>query len=215
MKRIKLIQELTASGVVAVIRAASADDAIKMIEAVKEGGVRAIEITMTVPGAVDLIKDLTETYKGTDVIIGAGTVLDSETARACILAGAAYIVSPGFDKETVELCNLYRVPVMPGVMTVTEVMEALKSGVEIVKVFPGSAFGPGIIKAFKGPLPQGNYMPTGGVSLDNVKDWIKAGAVAVGVGGDLTGDAKNGRYDLVTEKAEAFIEAVREARKEN
>jgi 2-dehydro-3-deoxyphosphogluconate aldolase/(4S)-4-hydroxy-2-oxoglutarate aldolase len=210
----KIIQELTASGVVAVIRAASADDAIKMIEAVKEGGVRAIEITMTVPGAVDLIKDLTETYKGTDVIIGAGTVLDSETARACILAGAAYIVSPGFDKETVELCNLYRVPMMPGVMTVTEVMEALKSGVEIVKVFPGSAFGPGIIKAFKGPLPQGNYMPTGGVSLDNVKDWIKAGAVAVGVGGDLTGDAKTGRYDLVTEKAKAFIEAVREAREE-
>ncbi len=214
MKRIKLIQELTASGVVAVIRAASADDAVKMIEAVKEGGVRAIEITMTVPGAVELIKNLSTTYKGTDVIIGAGTVLDPETARACILAGAEYIVSPGFDKETVELCNLYRVPVMPGVMTVTEVMEALKSGVEIVKVFPGSAFGPGIIKAFKGPLPQGNYMPTGGVSLDNVKEWIKAGAVAVGVGGDLTGDAKTGRYDLVTEKAKAFIKAVKEAREE-
>lgn len=215
MNRIKTIQQISESGVVAVIRAESKEQGIKIIEAVKKGGIKALEITMTVPGAVDIIKEISKIYKDDDVIIGAGTVLDPETARACILAGAKYIVSPSLNTDTIRLCNRYRIPVMPGTMTIKEAIEALELGAEIIKVFPGSAFGPSIIKAFKGPVPQGNYMPTGGVSLENVKDWINAGAVAVGTGGSLTKGAKTGDYDLVTETARKFVEAVKEARENN
>jgi len=213
MKRLEMIKKISDAGIVAVIRATSKEEGIKIVEAVKKGGIKALEITMTVPGAVDIIKELSEIYKDDeDMLIGAGTVLDPETARACILAGAKYIVSPSLNVETVKLCNRYRIAVMPGVMTVKEAVEALELGVEIIKVFPGNAFGPSIISSFKGPLPQANFMPTGGVSLDNVKDWIKAGAVAVGTGGDLTKGAKTGNYELVTETAAKFVEAVRVAR---
>lgn len=212
MKRLKTIQKMIECGVVAVIRADSKEQGIKIVDAVKKGGIKALEITMTVPGAVDIIKELSEVYKNDDVIIGAGTVLDPETARACILAGAQYIVSPALNVETIKLCNRYRIPVMPGVMTVTEALEALEYGVEIIKVFPGNAFGPSIIKSFKGPLPQGNFMPTGGVNLDNIKDWVKSGAVAVGTGSDLTKGASTGNYELVTETAAKFVDAVKKAR---
>jgi len=212
MKRLEIINKICDLGIVAVIRATSKAEGVKIVDAVKKGGIKALEITMTVPGAIDIIKELSEIYKDEDVIIGAGTVLDPETARSCILAGAKYIVSPSLNSETIKLCNRYRVPIMPGVMTVKEAIEALELGVEIIKVFPGNAFGPSIISAFKGPLPQANFMPTGGVSLDNVKDWIKAGCVAVGIGGDLTKGAKTGNYELVTETAAKFVEAVRKAR---
>lgn len=212
MKRVENIQRIVESGVVAVIRAESKEEGIKIIEAVKKGGIKVLEITMTVPGAVDIIKELSESYKNEDVIIGAGTVLDPETARACILAGAKYIVSPSLNIETIKLCNRYRIPVMPGVMTITEAISAMEAGAEIIKVFPGNAFGPSIIKAFKGPVPQGNFMPTGGVNLENTAAWIKAGAVAVGTGGDLTKGAKTGDFDLVTETAKKFVEAVKNAR---
>lgn len=214
MERIKIIQDITNSGVVAVIRAESKEKGTKIIEAVKNGGINIIEITMTVPEAADIIKELSKVYKDDNLIIGAGTVLDPETARICILAGAKFIVSPSLNIETVKLCNRYRVPVIPGVMTLKEAVEALEMGAEIIKVFPGSAFGPSIIGAYKGPIPQGNFMPTGGVNLDNVKDWINKGAVAVGTGGDLTKGAKTNNYDLVTETAKLFVKAVREA-KEN
>ncbi len=212
MKRLETIRRIIECGVVAVIRAESKAEGVKIVDAVKQGGIKALEITMTVPGAVDIIKELSETYKNEDVIIGAGTVLDPETARLCILAGAKYIVSPSLNVETVKLCNRYRVPIMPGIMTVKEALEALEYGVEILKVFPGNAFGPSIISAFRGPLPQGNFMPTGGVSLENAKDWIRAGAVAIGTGGDLTKGAKTGDYQLVTETARKFVEAVKAAR---
>ncbi|MEA4846271.1 MAG: bifunctional 4-hydroxy-2-oxoglutarate aldolase/2-dehydro-3-deoxy-phosphogluconate aldolase [Clostridiaceae bacterium] len=212
MERIKTIMKIADEGVVAVIRAESKEEGLKIVDAVKQGGIKTLEVTMTVPGAVDIIKQISEHYKNEDVLIGAGTVLDPETARACILAGAKYIVSPSINPETIKLCNRYRIPVMPGVMTVKEAVEALELGAEIIKVFPGSAFGPDIIKAFKGPIPQGNFMPTGGVSLSNVKDWIKAGAVAVGTGGDLTKGAKTGDYALVTRTAGEFVEAVKAAR---
>lgn len=215
MKRLQMIKKISDAGLVAVIRATSKEEGIKIVEAVKKGGITALEITMTVPGAVEIIKELSEIYKDDeDMLIGAGTVLDPETARACILAGARYIVSPSLNVETVKLCNRYRIAVMPGVMTVKEALEALELGVEIIKVFPGNAFGPSIISSFKGPLPQANFMPTGGVSLDNVKDWINAGAVAVGTGGDLTKGVKTGDYALVTETAAKFVEAVRKAREE-
>lgn len=213
MKRIQTIQKIIESGLVAVIRAESKEQGRKTIEAVKEGGIKAIEITMTVPGAVDIIKELTLEYRNEDLLIGAGTVLDPETARACILAGAQYIVSPSLNIETVKLCNRYRVAVMPGVMTITEALTAMEYGAEIIKVFPGNAFGPSIIKAFKGPVPQGNFMPTGGVSLDNISEWIAAGAVAVGTGGDLTKGAADGNYQLVTDTAKKFVDEINKARR--
>jgi 2-dehydro-3-deoxyphosphogluconate aldolase / (4S)-4-hydroxy-2-oxoglutarate aldolase len=212
MKKFETIQKIVESGVVAVIRAESKEQGIKIVDAVRKGCIKALEITMTVPGAVDIIKDLTEEYRNEDVIIGAGTVLDPETARACILVGARYIVSPYLSIDTMKLCNRYAIPIMPGVMTVKEIIEAMEYGADILKIFPGNAFGPSIIKSFKGPIPQGNYMPTGGVSLSNVKDWIKAGAVAVGTGGDLTIGAKNGDYALVTDTAAKFVNEVKVAR---
>ena len=212
MNRLKIINEIAEAGIVAVIRAESKEDGLKIVEAVKAGGVKILEVTMTVPGAVDIIKELSDAYKDEDVVIGAGTVLDPETARACILAGAKYIVSPSLNLDTVKLCNRYRIPIMPGVMTITEALTAMEAGVEIVKVFPGNAFGPSIIKAFKGPVPQGNFMPTGGVDIDNVDQWIKAGAVAVGAGSSLTKGAKTGDYKLVTETAKRFVDAIKKAR---
>ncbi|MTI94329.1 MAG: bifunctional 4-hydroxy-2-oxoglutarate aldolase/2-dehydro-3-deoxy-phosphogluconate aldolase [Firmicutes bacterium] len=214
MQRLETIRKIVEDGVVAVIRAESKEQGAKLVDAVKAGGIRALEVTMTVPGAVEIIRELSERYAGEDVLLGAGTVLDPETARACILAGAKYIVSPSLNPETIKLCNRYRVLVMPGVMTVKEAVEAMELGAEILKVFPGSAFGPGIIKALKGPLPQINLMPTGGVSLDNVRQWIEAGAVAVGTGGELTKGAKSGNYQLVTDTAAHFMGQVKRAREE-
>lgn len=212
MKKFDTLNAIAESGVVAVVRAESKEQGMKIVEAVKEGGLKALEITLTVPGAVDIIRDVANEYKGTDMIIGAGTVLDPESARACILAGAEYIVSPYFDADTAKLCNRYAIPYMPGVMTPKEVIAAMEAGVDICKVFPGSAFGPSIIKGFKGPIPQGNYMPTGGVSLDNVSEWIGNGAIAVGAGSVLTKGAKTGDYAAVTETAKKFVEAVKAAR---
>lgn len=212
MKKYETIQSILESGVVAVVRADSKEQGFQIIEAVKAGGIKAIEITLTVPGAIDIIKELVEAYKGQDVIIGAGTVLDPESARLCILAGAKYIVSPMFDLETVKMCNRYAIPVMPGVMTPAEVVKALEAGVDVCKVFPADAFGPAIISAFKGPFPQGNFMPTGGVDLSNVKEWIAKGAVAVGVGGILTKGAKTGNFKEVEETAAKFVQLVKEAR---
>lgn len=177
MNRVRTIMKLAQQGVVAVIRADSKEQGLKIVDAVKKGGIKMLEITMTVPGAIDIIKELAEHYKNEDVVIGAGTVLDAETARACILAGAKYIVSPSFNADVIKLCNRYRILVMPGAMTVKEAVEGLEAGAEIIKIFPGSVFGPQIIKAFKGPIPQGNFMPTGGVNLGNVKEWIKSGAI--------------------------------------
>lgn len=214
MKKYEIIQKIIDNGVVAVIRASSKEEGFKIIEAVKKGGIKALEITLTVPGAVDIIKELVQAYQGEDVIIGAGTVLDPESARACILAGAKYIVSPYFDPETVKLCNRYAVPCMPGAMNPKDVVQALEAGVDIIKIFPADVYGPSIISALKGPLPQGNYMPTGGVDLDNVKEWIKKGAVAVGVGSVLTKGAETGDFEKITETAIKFVNAVKEARGE-
>ncbi len=211
MKKYEVLKKLTDIGVVAVIRASSKEEAEKIVSAVGKGGIKAIEITMTVPGAIEIIAELVKTADK-DMIIGAGTVLDSETARACMLAGAKYIVSPCFDEATARCCNRYAIPYMAGIMTPKEAVCAMEFGVDILKVFPGGAFGPSIIKDLKGPLPQGNYMPTGGVSLDNVKDWIKMGAIAVGTGGSLTAGAKTGDFEKVTNTARAFVEAVKEAR---
>ncbi|EIV99553.1 MULTISPECIES: bifunctional 4-hydroxy-2-oxoglutarate aldolase/2-dehydro-3-deoxy-phosphogluconate aldolase [Thermoanaerobacter] len=212
MERIQTIKQIVENGIVAVIRAESKEEGKKLVDAIKKGGIKTIEVTMTVPGAVDIIKELSNVYKDDEVIIGGGTVLDPETARMCIMAGAKFIVSPSLNIETIKLCNRYRVSVIPGVMTVTEAIQALEYGVEILKLFPGNSFGPSIISAFKGPLPQANFMPTGGVNLDNIKDWIKAGAIAVGIGSDLTKGAKAGDFELVKETAAKFVEEIKKAR---
>ena len=181
-------------------------------EACIEGGVVAVELTFTVPFAHEIINTLAKRYQSGEVIIGAGTVLDPETARIAMLSGAQYIVSPHFNPDTMKLCNRYRVPVMPGVVTPREAIEALEAGADILKVFPGELFGPKAIKALKGPIPQGRYMPTGGVSVDNVGEWIKAGAVAVGAGSSLTAGAKTGEYEKITSTARVFLENIRAAR---
>lgn len=205
MERINRLSRLEKSGVVAVIRGDSPEGALKTSEAVIAGGVKGIELTFTVPYADQVIKDLVKKYKADkDVVIGAGTVLDAITARLAIMAGAEFIVSPTFDKETAELCNLYQIPYLPGCMTITEMKVALKAGVDVVKLFPGSAFGPSVIKAFKAPLPHLNIMPTGGVSVENMEEWFGAGAVVVGAGGNLTAPALKGDYKGVTLMASEY-----------
>ena len=206
----RVLSRIQESGLVAVVRADSVEQAEKIAEALVAGGVIAIEVTFTVPGAAKAIQALTEKYPS--VLIGAGTVLDSETARVALLAGAQYIVSPYLNREMVKLCNRYRVACMPGAMTIKETVEAMEAGADIVKIFPGELFGPAIIKAIKGPLPHSLLMPTGGVSLENVADWFKAGSVAVGVGGTLTAGAKKGDYASITQVAKQFTEKIKEAR---
>ena len=168
MKKFDVLNRIAAVGVVAVVRAETEEQAINVSAACIEGGIPAIEVTFTVPGADKVIAALKAKFPADKLIVGAGTVLDSETARAAILAGAEYIVSPGFDLESAKLCNRYQVPYMPGCMTITEIVRAMEAGCDIVKLFPGSLPGPSYVKAVKGPLPQANIMPTGGVDLNNV-----------------------------------------------
>ena len=213
MKKEQVITKMKDECLVAVVRAESKEQGEKVIDAIIAGGINFIEITMTVPGAVDIIKAMCDKYRDNkNVVIGAGTVLDPETARAVILAGAQYVVSPGLNPETVKLCNRYRVPMLPGVMTPTEAITALELGCDIIKVFPGNIVGPAAISSFRGPLPQGEFMPSGGVDVDHVEKWLKAGACAVGTGSNLTAGAKKGDYAAVTAKAQEFVKAVADAR---
>ena len=186
MKKLSVMQKMINSGVIAVVRAENWKEALRIAESVKAGGIKAIEVTMTVPGALEAIEELSGTYTQEQLIIGAGTVLDAETARAAILAGAEFIVSPALNIDLVKMCNRYQKVSMPGAMSIGEIIEVMEAGGDFVKFFPGSAFGPEIIKAIKGPLPYAPLVPTGGVSLANIADWIKAGCEAVGIGGELT-----------------------------
>lgn len=214
MDKKQIVEQLESLGLVPVVRASSADEAMQVIEAIKAGGVNVLEITMTVPGAVRVIEKVANKY-GSDVLVGAGTVLDPETARACLLAGAQFIVSPALNLDTIALCHRYSAPVMPGVLTPTEVITAWSAGADFVKVFPcGAVGGASYIKNLKGPFPQIKMIPTGGVSLKTAQDFIKAGASALGVGTDLV-DVKAiraGEPHVVTERAQQFVELVREAR---
>jgi len=212
MDKEKILSKITEGGLVAVVRAESSDQALKIADACLKGGVAAIEITFTVPGADQVIRDLAAKYQNGEILLGAGTVMDTETARTAILAGAQYVVSPYLNVEVVKLCNRYRVPCMPGAMTIKEVVEAMEAGADIIKIFPGDLFGPKIIKAILGPIPYAKMMPTGGVDIDNVEQWIKAGAVAVGVGSSLTKGAKTGDYEAITRTAQEFIARIKAAR---
>ncbi len=211
--RVETIHAIEACGVVAVIRLTDATKLSAVVEALAAGGVRAIEVTMTVPGAIRLIEQISGTLPA-GFVLGAGTVLDPETARQAILAGAQFVVSPVFREGVVRLCHRYGVAAMPGCFTPTEILEAWEAGADIVKVFPATALGPGYFKDVRGPLPQVRLMPTGGVSLANAGDWITAGAVAVGVGTALV-DGKAvaaGRFDVITATAAQFVAAVAAAR---
>jgi 2-dehydro-3-deoxyphosphogluconate aldolase/(4S)-4-hydroxy-2-oxoglutarate aldolase len=211
--RASIVAAIESTGVVAVVRLDDTDAFPEMAAALVEGGVRAIEVTMTVPRAVALIESLAASAPR-DVIVGAGTVLDAETARQVILAGARFVVGPVLRPAVIELGHRYDVAVIPGCFTATEILTAWEAGADIVKVFPATALGPGYFKDIRGPLPQVRLMPTGGVTRENAGAWIAAGAVAIGVGTALV-DAKavsTGRFDLLTANARQFIEAVRVAR---
>ena len=213
MKKSEVILELKRQGVVAVIRGESFDEGVNISKACIAGGLKAIEMAYTNAAASDIIKELCEMYKDDkEVLIGAGTVLDAPTARMAILAGAKYIVSPSFDKETAVLCNRYGVPYLPGCMTIKEIITAMEAGSEIVKLFPGSAFGPGYIGAVKSPLPQVSMMVTGGVNLNNLDRWFKAGVDAIGVGGELNKLGAQGKWDEITEVAGQYVAKAKEVR---
>lgn len=212
MLKLKVLNRVVESGLVAIVRTESPEQAARIGDACAQGGVAALEITFTVPSAAAVITDLVKRYKPEQITIGAGTVLDPETARIAILAGAQFLVSPSVNAETGRLANRYQVPYMPGADNVRDVVEAMECGADIIKVFPGETLGPDFIKAVRAPLPQASLMPTGGVSLDNARAWIKAGAVALGVGGNLIAGAKTSDYESITRLARRFIEVIREAR---
>ncbi len=209
MEKRETINKIYATGIVPVVRAKNAEQAIKITEAIKAGGINVIEITMTVPGALGVIKELSDRYKDDpDMLIGAGSVLDGITARQVILAGAKFVVGPSLDLDMIKVANLYQVPVIPGAMTPTEVAKAMEAGAEIIKIFPATLFGPKIIKAIKGPIPQANLLPTGGVNIDNAKDWFDAGSFAVGAGSAIVDGAESGDYKKVEENARQFAELI-------
>lgn len=217
MGKSETINRIIENGVIPVVRAESADVAMRAIDAIKAGGVSVLEITMTVPGAIRVIEEVVKRF-GDEATVGAGTVLDSETARACILSGAQFIVSPALDLDTIACCRGYSIPVMPGALTPSEVVTAWKGGADFVKVFPANALGgASYIKALKAPLPQIELVPTGGVSLNTAADFIKAGAAALGVGSDLvdTKALRAGDEKVITERAKQFIQIVKSAREES
>lgn len=214
MNKQGVLSRIEEVGVVPVVRAASAEEAMQVIEAIRVGGVPVLEITMTVPRAVRVIEQVADRY-GNEVVVGAGTVLDAETARACILAGANFVVGPSLNVEMIELCRRYSIAVMPGALTPTEVVTAWQAGADVVKVFPcGALGGAKYLRALKAPLPQIEMIPTGGVSLSTAAEFIHAGAFALGVGADLvdTKAIRSGQPERVTEAARAYVSAVREAR---
>jgi len=201
-------------GLVPVVRAASAEEAFAAVEAIRAGGIPILEITLTVPGAIEMINQLTKRL-GDEALIGAGTVLDADTAQQCIDAGARFIVSPALDIPTIQLCRRLDVPVFPGALTPTEVVAAWRAGANAVKVFPANAVGgASYLKSLKAPLPQIELLPTGGVNLNTAADFIAAGAFALGVGADLVDLAalRRGEAATITEKARQYVAAVAAAR---
>jgi 2-dehydro-3-deoxyphosphogluconate aldolase / (4S)-4-hydroxy-2-oxoglutarate aldolase len=214
MNKTDVLQRIRATGLIPVVRADSAELAMRAVERIKAGGVDVLEVTMTVPGAIGVIEKLAATFRS-EVVIGAGTVLDPEIAGKCIDSGAQFVVSPSLNEETIAFCRKRNVACFPGALTPTEVVRAWNAGADAVKVFPaGAVGGPSYLRALKAPLPEIELVPTGGVSLKTAADFIKAGAMALGVGADLvdTKALREGRDEVITERARQFLEIVREAR---
>ena len=213
IEKIDILNRIVKSGVIAVIRASSEEEAVRIADAACAGGIIALEITMTVPGAIDVIRMLAGRYEGQAAIIGAGTVLDPETARIAMLSGAKFIVGPTLNEGMIRMCNRYQINCIPGAASASEVLMALELGAPLVKIFPGGLLKPDFIRDIRGPIPFAPLIPTGGVNTENVGHWITAGAVAVGIGSDLTKEAvQKGDYSLITEKARRYVTAVHEAR---
>ena len=214
MDKAAKLQLIRDTGVIAIMRAHSSDQLIAAADAIRAGGVRVIEVTMTTPGALSVIEEATTRY-GEDVIFGAGSVLDAETARAAILAGADFVVAPTLDLATIQLCSRYSVPVMPGCYTPTEILSAWQAGADMVKLFPASVGGPPLVKAILAPLPHIAIVPVGGVDLDTAAAFIASGAAALGVGSSLVNQRllDAGDMDELTRRAGAFIEQVRAGRR--
>jgi 2-dehydro-3-deoxyphosphogluconate aldolase / (4S)-4-hydroxy-2-oxoglutarate aldolase len=214
MNKTEVLKRIRETGLIPVVRAESADLAMQAVAALKAGGLDVLEVTMTVPGAIEVIQRLAREY-GDEALIGAGTVLDPETALACTKAGAQFIVSPALNEETIAFCREQDVAIFPGALTPTEVVRAWKAGADAVKVFPaGAVGGASYLKALKAPLPQIELIPTGGVSLKTAADFIKAGAMALGVGADLVDPTalREGNTALITERARQFLEIVQVTR---
>ena len=214
MEKRDVFNRMVSEGLIPIVRVSSAQEAMDVADAIKEGGVTFIEITMSVQGAIDVIKELTQKY-GDEIIMGAGTVLDPETGRAALLAGAQFIVSPTLNLDLIQLAHRYSAVVIPGTMTPTEILTAWNAGADMVKVFPAAQLGgPEYIKAIRGPLPQILLVPTGGVNLQNASAFIKAGAVALGVGGELVDKkaVKEKKFNVITENTRAYLKTIKEAR---
>jgi len=214
MNKSEVLQRISEVGVIPVVRAASGEEAAKVIKAIKLGGLSILEITMTVPGAIKVIEEVANRY-GEEVVVGAGTVLDPDTARDCIQAGATFVVSPSLNVKTIELCRCQSIAVFPGALTPTEVVTAWQAGADAVKIFPcGAVGGAKYLASLKAPLPQVEMIPTGGVSLATAADFITAGAFAIGVGADLVNLSaiRSGEPDKVAEAARAYVAAVAKAR---
>jgi 2-dehydro-3-deoxyphosphogluconate aldolase/(4S)-4-hydroxy-2-oxoglutarate aldolase len=202
MDKYSIIHRITETKVVAVIRGRDGEEAAQLSKAAVEGGIRAIELTYTTPQIEEAFKEL----QNTDALLGAGSVLDSETARHAILAGAQFIVSPYLVKDVATLCNRYGIPYMPGCMTIREMAMALEAGCDVLKLFPANHFEPSFIKSVNGPLPNVRIMPTGGINLDNMKEWLNAGAVAIGIGSDLNKAYQSGGYEAVVELSKRYMQ---------
>lgn len=214
MSKSQTILELKNQGLVAVVRGESLKEGVETSKACIKGGLKAIEVAYTNSNASEIIKELTELYhEDKEVLIGAGTVLDESTARLAILAGAKYIVSPSFNEETAVLCNRYGIPYIPGCMTINEIVKAMELGSEVIKLFPGSCFGQDYIKAIKAPLPHVSIMVTGGVNLDNISNWFKAGIDAIGVGGELNKLGSKGDFERIEAIASEYVRKVKEDKK--
>lgn len=211
--KLQVLSTITDSGLVAIVRASDCTQAVRIVEACVEGGTTSIEVTFTVPGAAGVIENLAKRFERCNIALGAGTVLDPETARIAVLAGAQFVVSPCLNTNTARLCNRYQIPYLPGAGTIREIIDAMEAGADIVKVFPGETLGPAFVKAAKAPLPQAQLMPTGGVSIDNAAEWIQAGSIALGVGGHLTAGAKTGDFKSITGLARRFVDVIRETRR--
>lgn len=214
MEKKEIFNRIIEEGFIPLIRASSDKEATDIAHAIKEGGASLIEVTMTVPGAIDVIKELVKKFKD-EIIIGAGTVLDAETARVALLSGARFIVTPTVNLELIYMAHRYSTVVIPGAMTPTEILTCWNAGADFVKVFPASLLGgPDYIKAIKGPLPQIFLVPSGGVNIQNAGDFLRAGASAVAVGGELVDKkaVKEKRFHVITENTRAFVKAIKEAR---
>ncbi|GAA4714754.1 bifunctional 2-keto-4-hydroxyglutarate aldolase/2-keto-3-deoxy-6-phosphogluconate aldolase [Brevibacillus fulvus] len=212
-RKLENLRKIADTGIVLIIRSDDEEEALKVADAAIAGGIKVLEITMSVPGALEIIKTLVNKYSARDIVVGAGTILDGETARAAIMAGAELLVSPQLNPEMIKMANRYQAVTISGAFTATEMVETLEAGADLIKLFPAESVGPRYVKAMTAPLPQAPIVPTGGVTPQNVHEWLKAGCIAVGVGSYITKAARaDGDYRKVTAAAEEFLQAVAAAR---